>query len=103
VFDFEACEERAGHQLTLLQGMMAGVSTYYCERCGALLQIGGSASGLLLFHAPPGSGSTPVRCEDRSQGLKGPSLKEKLKILQDMDYERLLAWSRGEGEETHGG
>jgi hypothetical protein len=99
--------EKAGHDITLIQGMLAGVSTYYCERCGALVQVGGPESKLILFHVPPGSLSNEKLCvrvhsnpADLSttkarKALKArlarsdETLKAKLKKLQDESYERL--------------
>jgi hypothetical protein len=63
--DFEALE-KAGHDLTMLSPMIGGVTTYYCERCGAIVQMGRSASGhterMAIFHLPPGSPSKTSEC-----------------------------------------
>jgi hypothetical protein len=96
MFDFEAFEEVADHELTLVQSMHAGVSTYYCEHCGAIVMVGGPDSGLLVFHVPPGSGSTEEQCRMQhdevgdTYRLKGrPTLKSKLEVLEQASYERL--------------
>jgi len=99
--------EKAGHDITLVQGMLAGISTYYCENCGALVQVGGPESKLILFHVPPGSLSTEELCmkvKSNSGDLpvetarevmqkwlarSHETLKDKLKKLQDESYERL--------------
>lgn len=100
MFDFGLFEEATGHALTLVQSMRAGVSTYYCEHCGAIVVVGGPDSGLLVFHVPTGSISTEDRCrppvhtwltwlmlgfpvKDR------PTLKSKLEALDRASYERL--------------
>jgi len=88
MFDFESFEEVAGHALTLVQSMHAGVSTYYCERCGAIVMIGGPESKLLVFHVPPGSPSTEERCS-KSWAVERPTLKSKLDALEQASYERL--------------
>jgi hypothetical protein len=95
MFDYEAFEEKAGHELTMTQGLMAGVSTYYCENCGALVQVGGPENKLILFHVPRGSASTETKCvkPGNAAGNKHSklSLKEKLKELERQSYERLRA------------
>ncbi len=63
---YEDLEELAGHKLTLAANMLAGVSTYYCENCGALIKL--SSSGrvggpeVVLFHVPNGSPSKQHDC-----------------------------------------
>jgi hypothetical protein len=92
MFDFDECEEVAGHQLTLLRGMASGVSTYYCERCASLFQIGRSDLDLILFHAPVNSKTSIAMCkmlEGPKKLVAGTALKDKLKVLEDEDYERL--------------
>lgn len=88
MFDFDAFEEDAGHELTMIHGPSAGISTYYCENCGALVQLDGH--DLVLFHVPRGSESTETRCATR-EGSAQPSLKDKLRDLFDKDYEKLRA------------
>lgn len=93
MFDFDDFEEKAGHKLTMVQGLLAGVSTYYCENCGALVRVGGPDHGLVLFHVPKGSWSTEKKCQRAggAVGAKFKTLKEKLKELEDEDHERLKA------------
>jgi hypothetical protein len=94
MFDYDAFET-AGHKLTLVQGLTAGISTYYCESCGALVKVGGPTSGLVLFHVVPGTLSTERKCVpvgrvgDSPPDLSPASLKEKLQKLADEDMERL--------------
>jgi hypothetical protein len=91
MFDFDAFEEGAGHDLTMTQGLFAGVSTYYCENCGAIVQVGGPENALVLFHVPRGSFSSERKCVKAGSATGGPSrstLKEKLKKLEEESYER---------------
>jgi hypothetical protein len=95
MFDFDLFEDVAGHALTLVQSMVAGRSTYYCENCGAVVLIGGSESDLLIFHVPPGSASTEQRCRMQHDEVgdayfaERPTLKSKFEALERADYERL--------------
>lgn len=92
MFDFEAFEEVAGHSLTLVQAMHAGVSTYYCESCGAIVMVGGPDVGLLVFHVSPGSTSTEERCPPVDVDctvVDCTTLKDKLDTLEQASYERL--------------
>lgn len=84
---FDTMEEGAGHDLTLVSGPIAGVSTYYCEYCGALVML--KAMEVVLFHLPAGSASTAERCLGfvTVHGL----LYDKLKALHEADYARMLA------------
>lgn len=95
MFDFDAFEEGAGHSLTMVQGLLAGVSTYYCENCGALVKVGGPEHELILFHVPQGSASTDKKCVKAGTAAGNvhskPTLKEKLKKLEAESYERLKA------------
>lgn len=95
MFNFEEFEEGAGHDLTMTQGLLAGVSTYYCENCGALVQVGGPENGLVLFHVPRGSASTEKKCVKAGNSAGNvhskTTLKEKLKKLEAESYERLKA------------
>jgi len=88
MFDFEAFEQGAGHDLTRVEGPLAGVSTYCCENCGALVQIGGPDSTLVLFHVPRGSVSTEGRCPPGG-GPARPTLKDKLQALHEQSMDRL--------------
>jgi hypothetical protein len=60
--------EEAGHDLTLAAGIRAGVSTYYCEHCGALVLL--RDHDVLLFHAPMFSTATESECI--AKGLPDP-------------------------------
>jgi hypothetical protein len=69
MFDFEECEEVAGHRLTLLNGMISGVSTYYCE--------------LILFHGPLNSETSVAVCRVLAGPRRlGTTLKDKLKASE---------------------
>lgn len=93
MFDYEAFEEKAGHELTMVGGLFGGVTTYYCENCGALVKVGGSENSLVLFHVPRGSLSTEKKCVKAGSGAGNvhakTSLKEKLKTLEEESMERL--------------
>lgn len=90
MFDFDEFEETAGHELTMVQGLLAGVSTYCCENCGALVQIGGPENKMVLFHVPRGSLSTEKKCVRPGTGLfDSPTLKDKLRVLHEESMERL--------------
>jgi hypothetical protein len=81
--DFERLEE-AGHDLTMLSPMVGGVTTYYCERCGAVVLM---ARTLRFFHLPPGSPSMTSRCVEMPlpPGNGRPrTLKKKLEDWQDI-------------------
>lgn len=85
--DWDALEA-AGHDFTMVTGLFAGTSTYYCENCGVLMLIGNE--GVKVFHAPKGSHSRPGLCV-AEPGLHPTheTLKSKLEELQRQDYERL--------------
>lgn len=51
----------AGHDLTLVCQDADGVVTYYCERCGALVQFR-SHRTMSFFHVAPGHPSKISRC-----------------------------------------
>lgn len=82
MFDYDAFEGKAGHSITLVQGISAGVSTYYCENCGALVQIGGPESKLILFHVPPGSLSNEKMCVRVHSNPGDLSIKDARKALR---------------------
>lgn len=91
---FQRLEEEASHDLTLVHGLRAGISTYCCELCGALVMARGDE--VVLFHVPPLAASTEVRCDQGLQvdkagdeGQDDRSLKAKLAKLEADDYERL--------------
>ncbi len=89
--DWDALEA-AGHDLTHCGMLMAGTSLYYCENCGAFMLAG--QEGISVFHLPPGSGSTQVRCPHpgrgrRMAGATFSTLKSKLEALREADLERL--------------
>jgi hypothetical protein len=93
MLNFDDFEEKAGHELTMVQGLMAGVSTYYCENCGALLRVGGPEHDMILFHVPKGSLSTEKKCVRAGTASGNPhtktTLKEKFKKLDEESMERL--------------
>jgi hypothetical protein len=93
MFDYDEFEEKAGHELTMVQGLLAGVSTYYCENCGALVRVGGPYSEMLLFHVPRGSLSTESQCVKAGSAAGNvhtkETLQEKLAKLEREDYEKL--------------
>lgn len=81
--------EEDGHDLTVVHGPSAGVTTYFCENCGALIQLEGFK--LVLFHMAKGPDSTGVPCARRVDVPALETLKEKLADLFDKDYEKLRA------------
>lgn len=88
--------EEAGHDIVLIAGLQAGVSTYYCDRCGAIVLI--ADHGIKLFHVAHGNGTSredqcyPGRPRDVKQGDgEDEPLRDKLKRLHDEDMERLRA------------
>lgn len=91
--------EKNGHELTLVSGPLAGISMYYCERCGGLARTSGSRGFVNIFHTPPGSPSTWGKCvelphsweglEPHLRKVKEQTLKEKLDIERDHDNSRL--------------
>jgi hypothetical protein len=90
MFDYDAFEGKAGHEITLIPGLHAGVYTYYCENCGAIVQVGGPESKLILFHVPRGSHATDRKCVKAGSAVANAhskvSLKEK---LEEADNVRL--------------
>ncbi len=87
--DFDVLEE-AGHDLSVVSGPMAGVSTYYCESCGALVLMRNVS--IEVFHVPSGSQSSEKKCLPvalRPHEVIGPMLKDKLHELHLRDIERL--------------
>jgi len=88
MFDFDAFE-RVGHDLTLLAGPLAGVSTYCCENCGALVLIAGPDLDLVLFHVHRSSRSTERECTGRLHPRVRDTLKAKLRQLTEKSYERM--------------
>lgn len=80
---FQKLEDEAGHELTLISGPLAGVSTYWCENCGAVAFIRGD--NLDIFQVPATSRLEETCClRDRPCGHpygpegKAPPLKDKL-------------------------
>lgn len=76
-FDYDTAEA-AGHNLTHVNGPIAGYTTYYCENCGALVQL--YQIGLRFWHFPKGSWSTMNQCKlaGSAVGAPGETLKVKL-------------------------
>lgn len=85
---YEDLEDKAGHDLTLVAGLHAGVSTYYCENCGALVLT--RNGDIEVFHTHRGSLSEQGECHN-DVPTDAKSLKEKLQEMQQRDYERLKA------------
>jgi hypothetical protein len=92
--------EKAGHDLTLVAPMLAGISRYYCERCGAFVTFG-QRGVLAVFHLPPGSQSKTSQCFEMpvAEGNGRPrTLKAKLadeddfKFDPDPEIAKLIAW-----------
>lgn len=84
--------DEAGHQLTHINGPHVGCSTYYCEKCGALVILAGEA--VKLFHAPAGSRTETFWCRLPATYVEpqpAQTLKAKLDALDHEDYERLKA------------
>jgi hypothetical protein len=89
--DFDALE-KAGHDLTMLAPMLAGITTYYCERCGAVVTIGKGV--MRVFHLPPGSPSKTSQCVELplTPGNGRPrTLKSKLADEDDFKFDPELA------------
>ena len=85
MIDWEALEA-AGHNFTMVSGMVAGRSTYYCENCGALLIV--TFDAIEVFHVHRGSPSTQERCH--ANGWEdSKNLKTKLDEMQQRALERL--------------
>ena len=80
--------EQAGHEVTLVVGLQLGVSTYLCERCGALIKI--RDSRVILFHVPPVNATSREDQCYPGDPLPGDRelLRDKLKKLNDEDMER---------------
>lgn len=86
--------ERARHELVLVCGMSVGVSTYCCERCGALVKL--QNDEVILFFVPKTSTSAEDDCQPPPALLKprGPAhvpLKDRLEKLEQEDWTRLKA------------
>jgi len=86
LLDFDALAE-AGHLLTIVSGPIAGVWTYYCDRCGALMQT--QQDWRILFHVPAGSKSTASACSDRAAPRPPVTLEDKLRALSKRSLARL--------------
>lgn len=101
LMDFESLEEKAGHELTMVHGPLAGICSYYCENCGALVQMGGN-SEKTLFHVPRGSLSTETRCVRAGTAVGNTTskktLKEKLQTRRDLYIEQLRREAMGDDE-----
>lgn len=78
--------EKAGHDVVLVNGLSAGVSTYVCENCGALFKLRNDE--VILFHAHPASAASESSCQ---HSPPTPSihrtLREKVKKLEDDNME----------------
>lgn len=79
--------EKAGHDPVLVNGLQAGVSTYVCENCGALIKLRNDE--VILFHLPPNSPARQALCERKAVtwSVNG-TLRSKLKKLDEEDMER---------------
>lgn len=85
----EELEDVAGHSLCHICGPIAGISTYYCEGCGALVQIRNSA--IRLFQVPVGSPSSETLCTNKVKNPNGRSaLREKLLALLVDEVDKML-------------
>jgi hypothetical protein len=80
--------DEAGHDLTCAHGLSIGVTTYVCERCGALL-LTRDLGEVVLFHVAPGNPSTVEKCTGTDPPPEHERLKAKLDELERQDYERL--------------
>ncbi len=84
--DFDALE-KAGHEMTHVNGPIAGVSIYYCENCGAIAFTDPAVG----FHVPRYSLTSESACDARRMqvGAKEnrPTLREKIRarIKQAME------------------
>jgi hypothetical protein len=78
--------EEAGHDITLVVGLQAGVSTYFCERCASIIQL--RSDEIRLFHSG-GHGATESKCAARGmRPQEGQRLGDKLRRLEAEDMER---------------
>lgn len=82
---FEQLEDKAGHDLCHVAGPAAGISTYYCEGCGALVQL--LKDEVRLFHVPAGSTSIEGQCSSPTMNPHGESpLRTKLQVLMMAEF-----------------
>jgi hypothetical protein len=108
--------EEAGHDLTMIMGLIAGVSTYMCERCGGLVKVK-SGSTVQLFHVPPGNPSTVDKCSQprptssmfpldeilaNVQRQAGRPLLAKLMAIEEAEHELLRRRADGEHDDIGG-
>lgn len=85
--------EVAGHDIVMVAPIHAGTSTYYCERCGALILM--ESARVKLFHVSFSNGTSrqdqcyPGRDRDVNQGDgEDDHLRTKLQRLLNEDSER---------------
>lgn len=80
--------EKLGHELTMVAPMHAGISTYYCEKCGALVTF--YQGNMRVFHVPPGSPSKLSQCVEMPipEG-NGTPRKLHEKLDEEVDFFRL--------------
>ena len=91
--------EAAGHDLTLLS-FLAGVSTYFCEHCGAIVR--GGPGDEVLFHAPRLVRTAEGACLSRHTAIetrdalldaldaaKRPPLRDRLKEVDQRRWAEL--------------
>jgi hypothetical protein len=80
--------EEAGHEFTMVSPLLAGKTTYVCEKCGAVMVT--TSDGIQLFHAPAPVKTTVEQCSHAALPIsESESLKAKLRRLDEADYERL--------------
>ncbi len=79
--DYDALES-AGHDLTLVAPMLAGVSTYVCENCGMVF-LSGYSGHPPIIHAPRYVATTEAMCISKRwsgpPGPRVPSLGDKIR------------------------
>jgi hypothetical protein len=91
-FDYEAIEA-AGHDVTMLSGLTAGTTTYYCENCASIML--NTHGELALFHPPRGSHAAIDKCWSSLEqwlevaGPSEPALRDKLKKLHKQQLRQL--------------
>lgn len=87
--------EEAGHDLVLVNGLQAGISTYACENCGALVKLRNGE--VILFHVAPASATSRVdQCYPGDPPPAGRELlRDKMKRLDEDETERFRKMMEG--------
>lgn len=78
--------EAAGHEITLLEGISLGITTYFCENCGAIIKM--QDGEIVLFHVAKTSTGTREKCSGDGN-VCVVTLEQKLRALNEAFMERL--------------